>query len=278
MAIPREKTEVEQYLVYGIDEKYRRIFFGHPLDHDIMEETDPNEFTEISVDLIVRAIKRMEKDHPRKPIEIHMNSCGGHCEPMQYLMDIMLTSTCKFKFYGGGRIQSSATWIMAISDERNLHKNTQIMVHNGSNGTREATTDQNIDVAQNNKVQDKLEQIYADNSFMPKEFWSEVCKRDLYMTAEEAVQLGLADTIIPHRKRASFRAKRIKHLAEKPTSKELKPLLEKLYKRIDINIKPRDFNINISKEEFDSTLTVDDTPVIGPEEDEKSSIQKTEKE
>ena len=63
MAVPKNKTDLEDYLVYGVDPKNRRIFFGHAIDmaFDSAEfGTDQNEFATNSVELAVRAIKRLE--------------------------------------------------------------------------------------------------------------------------------------------------------------------------------------------------------------------------
>lgn len=264
MAVPRIRTEIENYLVYGIDEKNRRIFFGHPLDHDLAaeEEIDPNEFTDISVEIAVRAIKRMESDHPKKPIEIHLSSAGGDVNAALYLKDIILSSTCQFKFFGGGKVKSSATFIMAVCDERYLYPDTEVLVHDGTNDPPAGTTDQKIDVEENERLQEVLEKIYTENSRMPKDFWAKICKRDTYLTAEEAIFLGLADAIIYPKKRGNFRKIRQKHLGSRVDRRKMKKLVHKIYTRIKEDIKLGDININPPPtEEIDETLVIDNTPV-----------------
>lgn len=269
MAIPRTKTDLDNYLVYGIDEKHRRIFFGHPLADDIMDDVDPNEFTDISVELAVRAIKRMEKDHPKKPIELYMSSCGGDMNAALYLKDIILSSTCQFKFYGGGKVRSSATIIMAICDERNLYPDAEIMVHDGDSEKAAKTTDGEIDAEENRRLQDLLEKLYADNSRMPKSFWTTVCKRDCYITSEEAVTFGLADRIIHPKKRGNFRKIRQAHLNTKIDGRRMQRLVKKIYSRIKIDVKLKDININPPiVEPIDNNLIIDNSPVVANEEKE----------
>ena len=211
MAIPKERTELENYLVYGVDLKNRRIFFGHPIDWGhIGDESDVgyNDFTEASVEMAVRAIKRMEKDHPKHAIELYVNSCGGDYKSMLYLIDVIAASTCQFKFFGGGRVDSSATWLLATCDERYLYTNTTVLLHNGRSGYNAPLTssydDNLIDVEYEKGKTKRLNSIYAENSFVPKSSWDELLKRDLKLSAKEAIALGLADEIVPLPKRGNI--------------------------------------------------------------------------
>jgi len=120
MAVPRERTELENLLIYGVDLKRRTIHFGMPLDREPEEGDGQTDFTQTAVEITVRAIRSMEADHPKKPISLYMNSFGGEVDQMLYLKSVIEASTCQFKFYGGGIVQSAATWIMAVCDERYL--------------------------------------------------------------------------------------------------------------------------------------------------------------
>jgi len=269
MAIPREKTELENYLVYGIDLKNRRIFFGHPLNWGRPTEDDQegyNDFTEHSVEIAVRAIKRMESDHPNKPIEIHMNSLGGDYKAMLYLVDVMEASTCQFKFYGGGRINSSATWFLAVCDERYLYRNTTLVLHNGRRGYA-AEEDASYDDAQIDMKYEKdeinrLNTMFADNSHYPKQVWDDLLKRDLKVSAQEAVTMGIAMAIVPRPKRGNLRKKRKAQMDNPPHPTILRALLQKLYRRVGIN--PSGKKITLTPPpvlEYDSNVVVDNTPI-----------------
>lgn len=251
------KTETENAIASGIDETHRRIFFGRYLPNSSVD--DANGIDQISIEYAVRAIHRMIDSNPKKPIEIHMNSYGGDPYSMLYLHDLILSSPCQFKFYGGGAIMSAATWIMVVCDERYLYKNARIMVHEGDLAINGTLTDVEIKTAEERRLQDLLEEIYANNSRMPKKFWAEVCRRDLYLSAEEAVALGLADKVIEPKKRGSFRKLRQETLSKKIHPLTLKKLVGKLFSRIkypDI----KDLTINEPKlEEVDETLTIDNT-------------------
>ena len=201
MANKIAKTEFEQILSTGVDFRNRRIYFGLDGEGDDENGTIGGEFTWESVEIIIRALHKMESDYSSQPIELHMCSGGGNTTTMLRLYDAIQSCTCQIKFYGSGKIMSSATWIMAGCDERHLAPNTQVLIHKWSNDLGHISeTDHKIEIDHGvGWLTSKLNQIYADNSRMPVEFWEEVTKRDLYLTPEETIMLGLADFIIPYR-------------------------------------------------------------------------------
>lgn len=252
--VNKQADVIENYLKYGVDLHHRRIYFG---DADWV---DGDEFNFSSVSYAIRAIDKM-LDISNKPIEIHMSSYGGDAYAMLALHDKILESQCKFIFYGSGFIMSAATWIMAICDERWLSDNTTIMVHDGWSGGIGKSTDVKIDTDENERLSRKLEEIYAANSHMPADFWKAVCRRDLYLTADEAVTLGLADAVIAFRKRGNFRkGPRTTTFGTPPSKRSMKSLITKLYTRIKLDV-PKNINIEVKKEEFEDISEYDNTSV-----------------
>ena len=246
-------TDIIDHLVYGVDLKNRRIYFGVGLDAG---EESPGDFTQASVELAVRALHKMASDAPGKPIEIHMNSYGGDAYAMLRFHDEILACPCQIKFYGGGAIMSAATWLMAVCDERYLHPNTTVMVHDGSEEYGGKHTDMQITAAEMKRLQDVLYDIYEKNSRMPKEFWQDVCQRDVYLTASEAVSVGLADKIIEPKKRGNLRKMRQATLKKNVDNAEMKKLLVDIYARIN-KVKVPKITLNeIAKEPVDPKITI----------------------
>lgn len=254
------KTEFENQLANGVDEANRRIFFGKYISS--AEGDDGTTVDQVSIEYAVRAIHKFASDSKR-PIEIHMNSYGGDPGSMLYLHDLILATPVQFKFFGGGSIMSSATWIMAVCDERYLYKHTTVMIHKGHwhNIDCESITDMEIKVDEEKRFMSMLEEIYENNSRMPKEFWGEVAKRDLFMTAEETILLGLADKIIEQKKRGNFRKMRMAHLGEQVNANKMRKVVTSLYKRIQA---PKNIEITFHqpKEEIDETMVIEDTVVV----------------
>lgn len=248
-------VETENVISSGVDETNRRVFFGRYLPN--VDSDEGNDFNQVSTEYAIRAIHKMITLNPKKPIEIYMSSYGGDPYSMLYLHDLILSSPCQFKFYGGGAIMSAATWIMVACDERHLHKNTTVLVHKGSTGHEGNLTDVEISMEEEKRLQELLEEIYANNSRMPKSFWSEICKRDVYLTAEEAIILGLADKIIEPKRRGEFRKMRSAVLNEKIHHNTIKKTISDIYKRIQVPFKLKDIVINMPREEL-----IDETPAV----------------
>lgn len=226
-----EKTELTDNLAYGVDLRNRRIYFGTNLD--TAEAQGSTDFNMSSVEYAIRAMHRMVIEAPDKPIELHMSSYGGDTYSMLRLHDEILACPCQIKFYGGGAIMSSASFIMACCDERYLHPNATIMVHELSTNGDGKHTDIQVNASWDRRLMDRLYTIYADNSRMPKEFWQDVCQRDLYLSATEAIALGLADKIIEPKKRGNLRRMRFASLKNAPEHKDMKRLVYDIYGRIN---------------------------------------------
>lgn len=250
--IPRDIAIIENYLNNGINIHHRLISFGD-VDYD-----EGNEVSFASVEMALRGIDLM-LTFSNKPITIKMSSYGGDPYEMLALYDKMHESPCKFIFYGRGTIMSAATWIMCGADERYLSKNTSVMVHDGSWGLEGNTTDIDIENNENKRLQSRLEEIYAENSFLDKKTWETLCKRNLYISAEETIKLGLADAIVPYKKRGNFRRGPRSESFEFPSSKtEIRKLVTKLYNRIQLQV-PKNITVDIKKEEFESIKEYDHT-------------------
>ena len=245
-----DKTNLERSLTYCVDVNSRRIFWGSV---DAGEEA--NDFAWDSVETVIRAIHFLERQN-KKPIELHMSSTGGDAMEMLRLHDVIQSCACQIKFIGGGTIMSAATWIMACCDERFLYPNTTIMLHKWSGSMDGNDLEHRIELQMGVELTEKLNKIFEDNSRMPADFWNEITHRDLYITAEEAITLGLADKIIQPKKRGNLRRARINIMNQPIDVSEMKKLVRVLGKRVHFN-KNLKIDIEIPKEECDNNVVIE---------------------
>lgn len=257
------KYELDDVFAYGLDIKNRRIYWGNSLDPS---NEDCNDFTDFSVELAVRALHRLADLDANKPIELHMNSVGGDPYSMLRLYDAILNCPCQVRFIGSGRICSSATWIMAVCDERYLTQNATVMVHDGTEGMEGTHTDVRIAVSEAKRLQDMLYDIYAANSRMPRTFWEDVCQRDLYLTAEETIKLGLADKIVEPKKRGNLRKMRQQGLKKNPSKEEMQTLMKACYSRVNRQSVPKlELNKAVKEPEDPNVKVVEEAAAPTPE-------------
>lgn len=255
----KDPSALENYLVYGVDFFNRRLYFGY-LNDEESEDYFQDDVGFTSIALAIRGIDKMLDFTNKEPIEIHMTSYGGNPYQMMSLVDKIQECPCPVKFFGRGRISSAATWIMAVCDERYLAENTTVMVHDGSDGFAGKVTDMEIYTEEGTRLQDLLNKIYAKNSRMPLEFWESIVRRDVYLTAEETVLLGLADAVIPYRGRAQFRkGVRKKNLEEKVNKSKLTKLTEKILARTKQGASITEIKIHVPEETEEKIDTYDNT-------------------
>lgn len=233
----------------GIDENNRIIYFGGDLNS--IDTTNGDLFvpvTQYTVEYVVRALQSMA-NRSSKPITLYLQSNGGDAYATLYLVDVIQSLPAPVHCIAGGAVCSAATWIMAACDYRLAYPNTTFLIHAGSTGIQDDLVSSEIYMDEQKRLQKLLEQIYARNSRMGAEFWSEVCKRDLFLTAEEALWLGLIDEIIQPLKRGAWRSKRIANLNKKINQKQFKQIISQLLKRIKIEYRG-DIRIEIPVELF----------------------------
>lgn len=272
-----EKNEIIEHIIEsGVDFKRRRIYFGA-----LPESSDEygSDFTWRSVERAIRQIHIMEAEAPQKPIELHISSGGGDPHAMLRLHDVIQASSCQFKCFGGGDIASAAVWILACCDERYLYPNTRILIHDSSAYELGEEPAKLIDAAialdEEKLLQAKLNQIFADNSRMPLEFWEEMVKRDLWISAEETIMLGLADKIIPPVKRGNLRRVRMALLKRDVDRKDMNKFMRLLKDRIYMD-KLSKLEFHVPVEGFDSNIVVDNSPVEEPKTTSDHTDQKSE--
>jgi ATP-dependent Clp protease protease subunit len=252
MSVAITQNELTDLFEYGIDLKNRRIYFGHM-------SADPDtatEFNSISVEIAIRALHKMVADSSNKSIELHLSSFGGSVYDALRLHDEILACNTQIKFYGGGAIMSSATIIMVACDERYLYPNARIMLHELSDsGENLRHSDIKINAQENENLHKIMCRIYANNSRLPIDFWNDILSKDIYISPDEAISMGLSDFIVESKKRGNLRKKRQVQFKKEI---DLKKLVKELYDRTGRTRIPRIELNQFKKEESDPNLKVED--------------------
>jgi hypothetical protein len=135
------------------------------------------------------------------------------------------------------------------------------MVHDGNELYEGTHTDTKIAMHEAVRLQDMLYDVYAANSRMPRSFWEDVCQRDLYLTADETIKLGLADKIVEPKKRGNLRKVRMAQLKKSPPHVEMEALVHKLYTRVNRHNVPKLELNKLVKDECDPNVKIDESPV-----------------
>lgn len=135
-----------------------------------------------------------------KILTIYINSTGGDLYQALGLIDIMRTSVHPIRTIGVGTVMSAAFLIFASGSqgERYLAPNTGVMCHQFSESTEGKYHDIKAAVKESDSLNSRMLEILKDATGLPA---SKVKSKllpasDVYMTAQEAIDLNVADQLL----------------------------------------------------------------------------------
>ena len=176
------------YDIYSRLLKDRIIFLGE-------------EVTDVTASLIVAQLLFLESEDPDKDIHLYINSPGGSITAGMAIYDTMQYIKCDVCTTCIGLAASMGAFLLAggAKGKRYALPNAEIMIHQPSGGARGQATEIKI-VAENIlKTRAKLNEILAQNTGKPVEVIEVDTERDNYMSAEEAMNYGLIDSVVTSR-------------------------------------------------------------------------------
>lgn len=173
------------YDIYSRLLKDRIIFLGE-------------EVTDVSASVIVAQLLFLESEDPGKDINLYINSPGGSVTAGMAIYDTMRYIKCDVSTICIGMAASMGAFLLAggTKGKRFALPNAEVMIHQPSGGARGQATDIKI-VAENIlKTKQKLNEILAANTGKPLDVIEIDTERDHYMSAEEAKEYGIIDSVI----------------------------------------------------------------------------------
>jgi ATP-dependent protease ClpP protease subunit len=140
-----------------------------------------------------------------KEIVVEINSPGGDYFAGLSMYNMLRSSGKTVTTKVMGVAASAATVVFAAGDVRQMPKNTMLMVHNPANyggGTAEDHREM-ADIL--DKIAAGARTVYTSNSKLTDDEVAEMLSKDTWLTADEAVEMGLATVVTPEIKAtASF--------------------------------------------------------------------------
>ena len=177
-----------QYDIYSRLLKDRIIFLGE-------------EVNETTASLVVAQLLFLESEDPNKDIHLYINSPGGMVTAGLAIYDTMQYIKCDVSTICIGLAASMGAFLLAggAKGKRYALPNAEIMIHPPSGGAKGQATE--IQIAAENilKTKKRLNEILAANTGKPYDVVAADTERDHYMTAEEAMEYGLVDSVITSR-------------------------------------------------------------------------------
>ena len=169
-------------------------------DRIVMLTEDVNEVT---ASLVVAQMLFLESEDHEKEILFYINSPGGLVTAGMAIHDTMQFIKCDVRTVVMGQAASMGSLLAqaGAAGKRMILPNSRVMIHQPSGGYSGQATDMEIHVQEILKMKKNLTQIYVDNNSKGKTFdeLAAAMERDNFMSAQEAVDFGLADEIVTKR-------------------------------------------------------------------------------
>jgi ATP-dependent Clp endopeptidase proteolytic subunit ClpP len=137
------------------------------------------------------------KEKEGTPITLLLNSNGGDVYEALGLIDYVNTLPVKVNVIARGRAMSAAAMILCCgTGVRAASKSTTIMVHEASAEIFGKSADIKANADHIDELEEDFYKIMAQRTKHDEDFWRKACRKDFYMSAQKALELGLIDQII----------------------------------------------------------------------------------
>src|SRR5256885_16201717 len=188
MVIEQTSRGERSFDIYSRLLNERIVFLGTPVDDQI-------------ANLLVAQLLHLESEDPDKDISIYINSPGGSVyaglaiyDTMQFIKPDVATICVGIAMSMGALLLGGGT-----KGKRMALPNAKILIHQVSSGFQGQATDIEIQARETINMKRRMEEIIAHHTEQPLEKGSKDMQRDYSMTAQEANEYGIIDTVITHR-------------------------------------------------------------------------------
>tara|TARA_R110002074_G_scaffold116903_6_gene248470 strand:- start:8427 stop:9086 length:660 start_codon:yes stop_codon:yes gene_type:complete len=143
-----------------------------------------------------------KKEEDREPIDFYVSTYGGSADDMFALYDIMRQAreTTEIHTFGVGKVMSAGVLILAAGTKgkRKIGKNCRVMIHSVIGGNHGSLHNLVNEMGAIEQLQDMYIRCLVEETKMTETTLKNMLERkvNVYLSAEEAVELGIADIII----------------------------------------------------------------------------------
>ena len=156
------------------------------------------EINETTASLVVAQLLFLESEDPNKDVHLYINSPGGVITAGMAIYDTMRYIRCDVSTICVGMAASMGAFLLAggTKGKRFALPNAEVMIHQPSGGGHGQATEIQITAEWILRTKQKMNEILAANTGNTVEKVAADTERDKWMTAREALDYGIIDTII----------------------------------------------------------------------------------
>ncbi|HVK05501.1 MAG TPA: ATP-dependent Clp endopeptidase proteolytic subunit ClpP [Armatimonadaceae bacterium] len=190
MVVEQSARGERAYDIYSRLLKDRIIFIGEAIDDHI-------------ANLVVAELLFLEKEDPDRDVEMYVNSPGGSVTAGLAIYDTMQAIKPDIATICVGQAASMGAVLLAggAKGKRYALPHARMMVHQVSAGFQGTALDIDIQAREILKYNDLLARILQQHTGQDLDRIKSDIQRDFFMSAEEAVNYGLVDSVLDREKR-----------------------------------------------------------------------------
>ena len=160
------------------------------------------EIDDTTANLVVAQMLFLEMEDPDKEINLYINSPGGSVTAGMAIYDTMQYLRCPVATLCIGMAASMGAFLLTAGAKgmRCILPNAEVMIHQPLGGAQGQATDILIHAEYITKIKNKLNRILAERTGQPLEKVMADTERDHFLSAEEALEYGIVDEIVPPRR------------------------------------------------------------------------------
>ena len=141
-------------------------------------------------------IRERDDKYSEESINLIINSPGGDVSEMFGMIDFMDLIDTKVNTICRGSAQSAGAIILACgTGKRAASKHSTIMFHQGSTFSQGKLSDVRAGLEYSKAVETKIYNLLGEKTKKDAKWWEDKMKSDFYLTAAEALDLGVIDVI-----------------------------------------------------------------------------------
>ena len=200
MVVEQESRGERSYDIYSRLMKDRIVMLNGPVEDSM-------------ANLIVAQLLFLESDNPGKTINLYINSPGGAVTAGLAIYDTIQYIKCDIRTIVMGQACSMGSFLAQAGTpgQRVVLPESRTMIHRVSSGTPGTSgsvhvqelqiEDINRHYAESQKINKRLTELYVKHNSVGKSYEElfETMKFDTFLTAQEAVDNGLADKVVEKR-------------------------------------------------------------------------------
>jgi ATP-dependent Clp protease protease subunit len=187
--IERSSRGERQYDIFSRLLMDRIVFLGAGINDDV-------------ANIIIAQLLFLEADNPEKDIYLYLNSPGGQVSSGMAIYDTMQHLRAPINTICMGMAASMGSFLLAAGTKgkRAALPHSRIMMHQPSGGAQGSAADIEIQAKEILYLRGRMNDLYAKHTGQPVERIERDMERDRFMSAEEAKEYGLVDTVFAPRK------------------------------------------------------------------------------